>query len=147
MPRPVPNAFLVRLLRYTRRQLHRFRAAHPKVVHRCLCGACAIGSLLLYNVLRRLGYEVSFVLGWFKRKGGYCPHAWLLAGRRIVDVTATQFGLPAVFITHVTDERYVPWGRDDDAIERANRWGLGQAPITYTSAIESMVMRTLERFG
>lgn len=139
MPRPAPNALLVPLLRATRRFLHRFRAAHPKVVHRCLCGACAIGTLVLYRALKHLGYEATYVIGWYKMKGGYIPHAWLYLGARLVDVTASQFGLPAIFIGRKNDARYVPWERDEKAIEQANRWGMGQSPSHYTSAISEAV--------
>ena len=147
MPRPAPNHLLARLVRATRRFLHRFRTDHPKVVHPCLCGDCAIGTLILYRVLLRLGYEAMYVLGWFKHEGQYCSHAWLYVGKRLVDVTATQFGLPAVFIGRKNDPRYIPYAADERAIEGVRRWGLGQSPIHYTVSISTAVERIAARLG
>ena len=76
-----------------------------------LCGGCATGSYILWKVLKGLGVEADLISGEYNPTGSY--HAWVEVKvgryRDIVDVTATQFGLPGpVYVTFAGDPDYGP---------------------------------------
>lgn len=75
-----------------------------------LAGACIVASVALARLCGDYGISVEV-------QHGECfglPHCWVTCGDRLVDVTATQFGLPRVFCPNVDDPRYdeavvIPW--------------------------------------
>lgn len=76
-------------------------------------GTCGRSSLFLRDVLRGAGFDAEFAAGspvehhkGFRSKDGWHGHAWVRAGGWIVDVTADQFGGPAVLMTGADDPRY-----------------------------------------
>lgn len=64
-----------------------------------MTGACATASLSLYVFLKIKGFKPTLVQGDTHSGSAHC---WVEVGDLIIDVTATQFGLPEV---HVTKER------------------------------------------
>ncbi len=57
-----------------------------------LCGLCAVGASRTFHLLKQAGYTgVKIQCNW--------QHAWVKAGEFLVDVTASQFNYPDVFIT------------------------------------------------
>ena len=82
-------------------------------------GTCGRSSLFLHRVLTQ-DHSISarWVTGCpfddlgrphaagFDAGGEWHGHSWVLAGRWIVDITADQFGLEPVLITHAEDARY-----------------------------------------
>lgn len=60
-----------------------------------LCGACAIASVALCEVLRHKGYKATLMATESENMG--C-HFWVEVSGYIIDITATQFGGPQVAI-------------------------------------------------
>lgn len=60
-----------------------------------LCGLCGIASIFLYQRLKNEGYEPQMATS--------TSHIYIICDGKIVDITATQFGLdPVVIIDHQT---------------------------------------------
>ncbi|MBB3267709.1 hypothetical protein FHW79_005374 [Azospirillum sp. OGB3] len=63
-------------------------------------GCCGTVSEVLAEALRRdLGVAAAYVCGRRYDDNGTSTHAWIEAGDIIIDVTADQFGQPAVIVT------------------------------------------------
>ena len=81
-------------------ELKEFRKANrlaKKSWHEDLCGACAVGSLMLRERLAKQNIETSFIKGLYypdKTKAKTLTHCWLSKGDLLIDVTATQLNLP-----------------------------------------------------
>ena len=83
-----------------------------------LMGACAIASWVLWRALRRTGHDAEIVIGWyrmltkedveFKLYPMMCNHCWVTVDGQLIDLTATQFGVPhEVYVTDPgQDENY-----------------------------------------
>jgi hypothetical protein len=67
-----------------------------------MCGACAVCSHVLARVLRRSGYQAELVVGMFDDE----DHCWVVQDRNIIDITATQFGLPRIHIVKPNGKTY-----------------------------------------
>ncbi len=110
-------------------------------------GRCAIASLILVDVLDRLGTEAVFVVG--HHRGRDCDssaHCWVETGGLIVDPTASQFGASSVRVLTVARNRsYKAWSRGTDALTVVSSWG-GQAPNRAYRAYEKTVDTVLEVF-
>jgi hypothetical protein len=83
------------------------------------CG-CHIASSLLKHLLKQAGIPCKMVSGCYG-KALYCKkdpwenHCWIVVGRHIIDITATQFGIPfKVHITSVSNPCYNPMFYDDE---------------------------------
>lgn len=107
-----------------RKHLYRLHRYYPEAIARDLTGACAIGSVIMTRLLRRMGLAPVFVVGVYESSTQNSPHAWVELDGEIVDVTATQFGrhLPAVLFTGADDERYTESHRGRGALVQTNRW-------------------------
>jgi hypothetical protein len=72
------------------------------------CGACSHSSLVLAGLLRKFGYKSDFVVGWYKYRDDGCGnHCWVETGKgKVVDVTATQFGIKSRIYVPKTKKRY-----------------------------------------
>lgn len=128
-----------RLARRVRTYLRAFRET-VGVFYEDMAGACAIGSMILYRILRSIGLPAKFVVGWWARGCHRSPHAWLELDGEIIDVTATQFGYrTAVLFTDAEDECYERWRRGPAAIRQVNTWTKGQSPREHSSFIDAAV--------
>lgn len=59
----------------------------------------------LQPLLSLAGVETELVEAWFKREYGEQNHYWLkLPDGRILDPTADQFGLPAVYLGPIPED-------------------------------------------
>lgn len=93
-----------------------------------LNGACAISSYVLARSLKYNGYAVDFVLGRFD--GDF--HCWVEYRNNILDITATQFGLPPVYIVKNNSPLYKPYVRNRKAMcEILKDWPPYQKPQTH----------------
>lgn len=104
-----------------------------------LQGACGIASLLLNRVLRRLGVKSEFVMGCYKDDWGDENHCWVEIPElnRVVDITATQFGVSdEVFIGEPTFP-YMPRLRGRAATTRLRCWE-GQSHVPYEPRLKEI---------
>ena len=104
-----------------------------------LLGACGIASYVLARVLKRAGVKCDFVMGSYSEEGQH--HCWVEVHKEglILDVTATQFGVPSV--VHVTsdeDRKYLPRVRNRRATEELKGWN-GQSHLRYKSELDRVV--------
>ena len=84
-----------------RQGLDRLDAVYWSAQHvRCFPrGACGHAAELLGRYLReRLGIECTYVNGWIVTSNERCSHTWLEYRALVIDITADQFGMPAVFV-------------------------------------------------
>jgi hypothetical protein len=103
---------------------------------RCMCAIC---SCALARLFRKNGHTADVVIGRFKYTSetwGDCegPHCWVESGRKIYDLTATQFGIKEkILISNLSDRRFIK-----DAVlidlDRAayifSAWPLAQRPLS-----------------
>ena len=130
----------------TARQLtERFAKEHSGIGDRWnLECYCAIGSKILKLLEEKYGYDVTFVQGQygsdFITTPGYLNHCWTEYNSRIIDVTATQFGIKEkVHIISVKEAiKYFPVHYHDKV---SADWG-DQNPGKYPS-IRKMVANTV----
>lgn len=75
-------------------------------------GACRVSSEFLARILPDLGLRGWSVHGgpesFLQEDGERVPHYWLSDGTDIIDITADQFGLPAVIVGRPDLSRYIP---------------------------------------
>lgn len=118
-----------------------------------LQGACGIASLVLVRVLRRLGVQASFVMGYYGDPDNpyndidHPNHCWVKLQDRglLIDVTATQFDVvERVHITSATNTRYTQLYNDRRAVFQLGRW-CGQSHVFYTSQLSAIVARATTR--
>lgn len=85
--------------------------------HMSLLGACAIASWVMWRALKRAGFDdAEMVAGWYRvhldrgygTKPHFGPHCWVTVEGKLLDLTATQFGVPEpVYVTEPgQDENY-----------------------------------------
>lgn len=128
-----------RLARRVRMYLRAFRET-VGVIYEDMAGACAIGSMILYKILRAIGLPATFVVGCYSRGIHRSSHAWLELDGEIIDVTATQFGYrTAVLFTDAEDDHYEQCKRGPLAIRIVNTWSKGQAPSEHSDFIDAAV--------
>jgi len=103
------------------------------------CG-CAVTSYVLKEIINRFypTAPVNIVVGQYVKD---C-HCWLSYRNKIIDPTATQFGLyPKVRILHQDDEDYekysVNW-LNQEALAELAFWE-GQSPFRYSREIEKFL--------
>lgn len=94
-----------------------------------LCGACAVGSVLLKKKLEEQGIETLFVLGSHPQVRG--SHCWLEIGGKVIDVTASQLDLPLkIYYGNKTkDYKTIFWNKR--AEENVESWGEKQSPSEF----------------
>lgn len=99
------------------------------------CG-CAVTSYVLKHLINKQHptAKINFAIGEYEKN---C-HCWLIYRNKIIDPTATQFGLyPKVRIVHQNDEDYfkyqINWLNDQAFAELAH-WD-EQSPFSYQSQI------------
>lgn len=87
---------------------------------RTLHGACGVGSMYLKYALDALNVEATYVTGVFEVEGDIhlsndgtatqkihrMNHCWVRVGGTIIDVTATQFGIPERVHVQAVDAPY-----------------------------------------
>lgn len=116
------------------------------ISYKDLCGACGIGSWVLNRVYRRLGVNSHFVMGRYDKNSHfhdtyYGNHCWLEIDKHIVDVTATQFGVPdRVFVTGFDNPCYRAEYYDRAAFCRLSRWG-DQSQSSWRHELQEIVNR------
>ena len=68
---------------------------------------CAIVSVALAKAFRKNGFRARVAFGNFNDNEGTSIHCWVVSGKKIWDLTATQFGqYPDILIASVGDKRY-----------------------------------------
>lgn len=100
---------LYQLVKSTREKLVKY-IPQKYLIDKDLGGSCGFSSVVLNRVLNLAGYNSHLVIGDYKLSG----HAWVeinqLRGKRadpyIVDITASQFGLPDIVIDKVQNLHY-----------------------------------------
>jgi len=105
-------------------------------------GWCAVGAVMTVRELRAAGFQAELHRGvyemehgiWVRRWG----HAWAVCeGVIIVDVTASQFGCPPVYILPVAGaEQYHTRARGRRALQDINTtWPEDQRPAVHGQAL------------
>ncbi len=130
-----------------RKHLYRLRKYYPEAIAPDLTGACAIGSVIMTRLLRRMGLDPVLVVGVFMSSTSNSTHAWVELDGEIIDVTATQFGrhLPTVLFAGPDAERYTAIHRGRDALTETKRWSKApgavreQAPSRHERDIRAAV--------
>jgi hypothetical protein len=115
-----------------------------------LCGACSFAASILWKELQNFGVEAHFVLGQYvfqPEDSSVCEgssvsrmtgeltsdHCWVRTRLGIIDVTASQFGLPAVYISE-DNPNYLEFRQDDAAVKvLREEWCEWKAPSVYRS--------------
>ena len=119
-----------------------------------LMGACGIASYVLHRVLKRLAVKSDMLMGVYVRddydlKREYPNHCWVVYQDLIIDVTATQFRIPAR--VHVTKDAYpyLEMFRNEDALEQFTNWDEQDPRIheRHLRRIEDAVVRQVRRTG
>lgn len=143
-----------------RRSLHRLRRRFPRVFGPRLDCACAVGSTILAQVLRRIGQAARVVKGVFDdRRPGHRRGIWTLLGSRshhvwvvldglYLDVTATQFGkYPAVYFALPDDKSYQVESVGEEARVALLEWSKAEGPARYQAPVkhEVFIAREVER--
>ena len=100
-----------------------------KVWRENLCGACAVGSLLLKKELKEQGINSLFVLGEHPDCLG--SHCWIEVANSIVDITASQLNIPLKIYIGPKTKEYKTKFWEDRAKEVVESWGEEQAPSSY----------------
>lgn len=67
---------------------------HRGPIPRDLRGGCQVGSVLLSLALQHHRYRHRFEQAWVRRSNE--GHVWIEARGQVLDITATQFGLPGL---------------------------------------------------
>ena len=99
-------------------------------VRKDLCGACAIASYALYFKLKKEGYKPQFILGLYDNiLPIFGQHCWVKLSGNYIDVTATQFDLPKIYISK--DVLYKERFYDKFAFNILRSWN-NQSPLIYT---------------
>lgn len=70
-----------------------YRYGQEVGTERSLAGLCAIASVRIHKSLKQKGVKSKIVVADFYNGGSHC---FVQVGEEILDVTATQFGLPAI---------------------------------------------------
>jgi len=146
---------MIDLLRHVglkvRRALFVLRGFYPNTIQDNLAGGCAIGSTMLADVLTRLGFSATLVVGRYRALPIVSDHAWVLFHGVIVDVTATQFGgFPTVYLSSQDDYRYVSSWEGAAAEEHLKEWAkMGkatsrQSPAVHGEYIARVVARVVD---
>ena len=67
----------------------------------CMCG---IASYALREAIKRIGIRIKLIYGFYGNSSGHC---WLNIEDKIIDITATQFGVSRkVFVTSISNAKY-----------------------------------------
>jgi hypothetical protein len=116
--------------------------------HDTLQGACGISSRVLHRVFKRLGIQNDFVMGQYLKsphlQEGKDNHCWVEVPRLgvVVDITATQFGVPSPVHVTVPGDPYQATSRNGTATRRLADWD-GQSHTWYDNGlrrIENLVV-------
>lgn len=113
-----------------RKNAEHFAARYPKHFGKdSLECMCAIAAFALAYALQQEEYEAQVVLGYFDSPDAYNEHCWVRVGNTIIDITATQFGIPEpVLITDATDPRYALALVENATMDDLQEWPLIQQP-------------------
>lgn len=100
----------------------------------CLSGMCAIGAMALTRSLHEWKhYEAQMVLGKFRPVKDHLTggnHCWTIIGSRIIDVTATQFGVRNKVVNcRSVDPRYSPSRVISQVQSMPRGWPREQLPL------------------
>ena len=97
----------------------RLAAEQVRTIPTDLEGACASASYVLWKHLRKQGYDADFIMGSYH---GF-NHCWVEIEDRILDITATQFGVRKKVYTRVLSAAiYQEELRGKDAAWETRRW-------------------------
>ncbi len=109
-------------------------------------GACAISAYTLNNVLKRLGYQSEFAIGYFYKKNFSTSHAFVIVENQIVDISATQFGksYPEVYITDIDDKQYRVVFVGSKAYKDLGKWVEKQNPFNHKRKLIKIAEKTVK---
>jgi len=110
--------------------------------------ACAIGSYILTRALKRARIPSIFVVGIAYEKSlpsyytqGVENHCWIeLMDGTIIDITATQFGVPSKLIFfHRKNRNYRPHLKGREAIKSLKLWPVEQNPMNHQGLLKTAI--------
>lgn len=109
------------------------------------CGACAICSWQLTRVLKKFGYNAEFVVGEFIEYNYPADHAFVIVDNKIIDITATQFGLQKIVIRNIKNRKYKPLKKGNAALYNLRHWCNSQKPSTHRKTLDKAYRKTLDK--
>jgi len=90
---------------------------------------CAVASFVLHTALRRNGFKSRVAYGFFDRDSNHC---WVELNKYIIDITASQFELKPIYITHKDNDLYAKKRSFIRYSRFFHNWG-GQKPSSRIS--------------
>lgn len=142
-----------------RRQMERFARKYDDIGFPKDLGCyCAIASYFLVELAVIFGYEAEIAEGAAfdksvkKRRlvAEDVNHCWVVVGKQIYDITATQFAtnrlpLPSVHCTKVKDPNYLPFQQGPKVVEAFRKdWPKQQSPLTWKKQLRPYLNAALE---
>jgi len=137
------------IARTVRRELRGLVKYHKDYFGKDYCGACAISAWVLYKTLQRFGYKPTFVIGTFDsgNKLKRNEHAFVLLNGKVIDITATQFGLKPVVIEDLKGSKWDIWATGRSAKEVLRAWPREQDPFWWRHKLQKICDRCVEKLN
>ncbi len=112
-------------------------------------GACGISSRVLNKVLKRVGIQSEFVMGqWIPWAWeDLANHCWVEVPRLniIVDITATQFGVPERVHIVEPGQPYLEMCRGNTATRRMGKHWEGQSHVWYSDKLKKVEDEAIQK--
>lgn len=103
--------------------------------------SCLVCSWLLEKVFKAHGIDCELCIGEWDGNG----HAFVMIGDTVVDITATQFKLPALHIERLDDSYYkVNFSGRNARLDMKN-WPSEQSPRRYKRQLATIFRRIMQR--
>lgn len=125
----------------TRKELSGFIPTHECFYDDWSC-SCLVCSWVLDRILKAFGIKSELCIGEFDG----CGHAFVMVGNHIVDITATQFLLPEIYIEEFdeNDSFYIIRSKNEKAIKDIINWPTEQKPETYKKQLNKVFKTVIE---
>jgi hypothetical protein len=103
------------------------------------CGSCLLCSWVLNKVLRAHGFNSELCVGTYDK---IC-HAFVMLDEYVVDITATQFENPEVFIEVFEGSDYKVKAKSEKIYKTIRNWPAEQIPKTYRRELSRIFRRII----
>lgn len=114
-----------------------------------LMGLCAISSYFLKILSKKMGYDIALIEGaafdgWVSDDG--INHCWNLYDGKIIDITATQFGVHRkVHIVNADNKKYIPKRKIVNLTRTFEHWLDEQSPLVYQKELKERAKHLVGR--
>lgn len=113
------------------------------------CGSCVVCSWQLSRILRHFNYNAQLAIGEYKYKfSNRVDHGFVIYNnKKIIDITSEQFDIRPLFVTDITNKKYIKLHIGKEASYDLRNWTYDSRPSSYRNELDRIYRETIKQIS